>query len=171
MLDQRAEATKAHVYVIGHDVGPQKVGFTHDLSFRLKCLQRQEGNKTLAVFTSYEVPYNQALRAERMAHWLLRDKMVRTEWFDVTPEEAAEAVRKATSYDYGATDAIPPIEPRGRVLYPEHVMARLPKGTRERIAAVTGSADRADFIRQAVAEKLTREEDAREIKRREKAKG
>lgn len=156
------------VYVIGHDIGPQKIGFTDDLAYRLKCLQRQEGSRALAVFKAYEVPSAEALKAERMAHWLLRDKMVRSEWFDVTPQEAAAAVEKAVARDYTATDAVPPVQPRGRVLWPEHAMGRFPKGTFARIEALVGSSDRSDFFREAVAEKLERAE--AELERRERKK-
>jgi hypothetical protein len=148
----------ACVYVMGHRCGPQKVGYTGDLKLRLQHIRRDTRDAALPIFAHFEIATRWALHAERMAHWFLRDHAIRKEWFDVSPETAAAAVERAVSLAYEGMDLIPPVVPTGGAAYPEHATGRFKKGTFARMEAVSGSRDRAQFIREAVERELERRE-------------
>lgn len=85
---------QAYVYVIGAPDGPQKVGVAADVNSRRAMLQT--GNPVgLVVAHKVEVSRQDAFFVERYAHDLLSGDRVRGEWFDVSPEEAIDAVNAA----------------------------------------------------------------------------
>lgn len=101
------------------------------------------------------MPYRYALYAERYAHWLLRDRHFRNEWFNVEPDAAIEAVDKAAALDFPKIGRIPSLLDRKNLF-------RIKSDVLLSIDAVLAEdEDRTDFIREAVE---------RELKRRERAK-
>lgn len=140
--------THAYVYAVGHDVGPQKIGYSTRPQSRMRSLRAETG-QLVTVQAAYPIAREWAIHAERMAHWLLRAKHFRNEWFNCTPAEAEEAVKLATSINYDAADYVPTVV-RPNALYDEQITLRLVRGTFARIEEVVGSRDRADFIRAAI---------------------
>lgn len=85
---------KQLVYVIGPDVGPQKIGIA--LRPALRVREIQTGNPAaLRVALEFDPEECAALQVERRAHWLLHEVRLNGEWFDATPEQAIAAVRQA----------------------------------------------------------------------------
>jgi DNA-binding XRE family transcriptional regulator len=82
------------VYVIGAPDGPQKIGHAKRLNHRLRAIQSANGFK-LEVAGSFELPILEAQDVERYAHYLLRDRRLRGEWFDVSPTDAVAVVDRA----------------------------------------------------------------------------
>jgi Meiotically up-regulated gene 113 len=91
-----AAAFRFNVYVMGIDGGPQKIGISSDLEARL-VTTRQKQSAPVRLIASHERPGGDARLVERVAHTLLAAKRDIGEWFDVGPEEAAEAVLRAIS--------------------------------------------------------------------------
>lgn len=88
------QSRTAFIYVIGGPPGAVKIGFAVDP--RRRCLAMQTGNPhTLQVAYQLPVVENDAPAIERHAHWLLREKLLKGEWFGVTVAAAASAIRKA----------------------------------------------------------------------------
>lgn len=138
----------AYIYVIGHDVGPQKVGYSVNPRSRISGIRNDSG-MAVVVQSAFPIAWQWAGHAERMAHWLLRHKHFRNEWFNCSPAEAAEAAKLATSMHYDGADYIPTVT-RPNALYDEQITLRLLKGTFARIEEAVGNRDRADFIRAAI---------------------
>jgi len=88
------EASKQVVYVIGPDVGPQKIGIAARPALRKQSLQG--GNparlKVSAAVDPGEFP---AGKVEKRAHYILRDDRLVGEWFNVTADEAVKAIHQA----------------------------------------------------------------------------
>jgi hypothetical protein len=83
------------VYVIASTAGMVKVGISRAPAARLAALQTGHPFK-LTLFRQVERPKGDALRVEQTAHRILRaHRQHGTEWFKVTPEEAAKAVETA----------------------------------------------------------------------------
>lgn len=88
---------QAYVYVIGPVDGPQKIGFADDPKDRLSLFQT--GNHArLSVNYSLPLARVDVRRVEQCAHFLLQERRVRGEWFDVSPEEASDAISKAVKF-------------------------------------------------------------------------
>jgi hypothetical protein len=85
---------QAYVYVIGAEDGPQKIGVAIDPQERCRMFQTAN-HVLLKISLSIPVSRNQARYVERYAHWLLEDKHVRGEWFDVSPDEARQVIETA----------------------------------------------------------------------------
>lgn len=147
----------AYVYVIGSPEGPCKVGYTVATARRLKEIQKAE-TRRIDIFGKWPVGHAKALAVERYAHWLLRDKQISGEWFDVTPEEASGAVSRATRAGVDPDYPLPRVDMIGRGLgCGEHIATKFPKGTRERIrSALETDEHQADLIRAAVEAELQR---------------
>lgn len=85
---------QAYVYVIGTEDGPQKIGIANNPESRRAIFQT--GNpEPLMLAASVPVLKHEALSVERYAHWLLEGSRIRGEWFNVSPDEALEAVEAA----------------------------------------------------------------------------
>lgn len=85
---------QAYVYVIGAEDGPQKIGIASDPENRLTIFQT--GNPAaLKVSAALPISRDKAFAVESYAHRLLAHKRVRGEWFNVSPADAAKAVRMA----------------------------------------------------------------------------
>lgn len=149
----------AYVYVIGSQNGPTKVGYSVDTERRLKSIQRPKTQR-IQVFGKWPVGHASALAVERYAHWLLRDKQISGEWFNVTPDEASEAVYRAVNEGVDPNYPLPRIDLIGRrLLCGEHITTKYPQRTRERIRAVLADGEhQADLIREAVENELERRE-------------
>lgn len=149
----------AYVYVIGSPNGPTKVGYSVDTERRLKNLQRPITQR-IQIFGKWPVGYSSALAVERYAHWLLREKQISGEWFDVTPDEASEAVARAVNEGVDPNYPLPRIDLLGReLLCGEHIATKFPQGTRERIRGALGDGEhQANLIRAAIETELKRRE-------------
>ena len=83
------------VYVIASDAGFVKIGVSRYPAARLGALQCGFPHR-LTLFREWDRPKGDARRVERMAHRLLAaHRTPRTEWFSVTPKDAAKTVEKA----------------------------------------------------------------------------
>lgn len=140
---------RAFLYVVGHRDGPQKVGYSIDPPKRVRGIRDDASDQTLPIYRTFPVYRYWAGHAERMAHWLLREHHWRLEWFNCTPEQAAEAAERAAGLHYAGTDHIP-TTCRPNKLYDEMLTLRLRKGTLARMDAATGTPERAQFVREAI---------------------
>jgi len=93
------------IYVIGHDTGPQKVGFSNCPAIRAKAL-KVKGQPQFLVHYQHEVAPDDVRGVEALAHHLLDAKALGKERFDVTPGEAIHAVADATER-YAAGERAP----------------------------------------------------------------
>lgn len=84
----------ACIYVIGGPPDVVKVGFAVDLQRRLAQLQTASPHRLTVLFRQ-ETPAEDAAAVETQAHWILRDHRRNGEWFEVTVETAAAAIRSA----------------------------------------------------------------------------
>lgn len=88
------EVREVRVYVIGPNVGPQKIGVTGETSKRLRGLRGANPVELTLHFELKTEPFSARL-VERTAHSILSEKRLAGEWFDVTPQEAEAAVLTA----------------------------------------------------------------------------
>jgi hypothetical protein len=95
-MPQRLPPPHRYVYVIGPNTGLQKIGIATDPRGRLAALQTASPSK-LILHASIAVPFGAAHDVERRAHHRLRAARASGERFDVTAEEAIEAVEIAAS--------------------------------------------------------------------------
>lgn len=148
---------EVYLYVIGPEIGPVKVGRSMQPTERVKQLEAQAGVK---LFLTGQWPVGQAigLAAERYAHWLLRDKSVGAEWFDVSREEAAAAVVKAVTLDHYPHYAMPALDERSsEIRNGVYVRTKLARDLHDRMHEASGG-HHAAFIRLAVEAELARRE-------------
>lgn len=82
------------LYVIGSDAGPQKIGIASNVKSRLGGLQTSS-HLRLALVSKEPIEPENARLAEARAHSLLAKSRLVGEWFSVSPEDAAAAVRQA----------------------------------------------------------------------------
>lgn len=85
------------VYVIGHDTGPQKVGFSYNPEKRARVL-KVAGEPHYKVHYAHPVESDVVREIEALAHWLLDEHALGRERFDVTPDVAAQAVKDAVAW-------------------------------------------------------------------------
>ncbi len=95
-----------YVYVIGHDSGPQKVGYSGDPAYRAWCLKVAR-KPHFSVHYQLEICAQDVIGVEVLAHWLLRDSALGKEWFNVTPKQAAGAIDRAAAM-YARGERAPP---------------------------------------------------------------
>lgn len=150
-----------HLYVIANDDGAHKVGTSVAPQRRLSQLQIGSARQLRLARTMLS-PVPDADAVEAYAHWLLRASQAVGEWFAVTEEAAWVALVAAAEAVARGERAPERIAGVGRkMLWPDKIVAPLPKGSLARMAAVLGpEEDKTDFLREAVE---------RELKRREKA--
>lgn len=149
----------AFIYMIGPTGGPHKIGHSMNVERRVKQLQR-DAKGEIVITGKWPVGARIGLAAERYAHWLLREKHYRGEWFNVTLDEARSAVQHAIA-NAGSLDAyglVPPIDSGDRLVFPERLVTLFPARTSERIDAIAGKNRRAEFIREAIERELARRE-------------
>lgn len=84
----------AYIYVLGIPGGPHKIGYSYRPEDRVRAMER-EGRKGVYLCGQWPMGARVVQAAERYIHWLLRDKHLKNEWFNVSLEEAEDAVRKA----------------------------------------------------------------------------
>ena len=83
-----------NIYVIGSTSGPFKIGVAKNP--RARRSEIQIGSHTrIEVVYSVAVPGEDALLIERGAHRILREHRLSGEWFNVTKDQAEEAIREA----------------------------------------------------------------------------
>lgn len=154
-------SSKSHIYVLGYEGGPYKIGYGYDPTQRLLA-QKRRGHAEIYVVGSWPVGTSIAMAAERFVHWKLRDKHHKNEWFNVTFEEAKAAIELALSPGHiglhDPYDMIPPVtgvdKGLGRF---EFVRAQFKLGTKDRMRSVLfDSETMAAFIREAVEAELLR---------------
>ena len=150
--------TRFWIYVLGHEDGPQKVGFSNDPDTRARTL-KVAGRPHFIVHYRHEVPPHDVRFIEQLAHHLLEDKALGREWFDVTPDEAARAVASAVER-YAAGERAPGRDPSTLCNIPVRVLVSAEEAERitEFRARTPGIPTRSEAIRMLVLEAL----DARE---------
>lgn len=89
-----SSARTAHVYVIGSNDGPQKVGIAFNPKDRFIQVPKQ-GIGCEIKYTKECLSRDIAVAVERHAHFLLKDKSKGKEWFGVSIEAAILAVNEA----------------------------------------------------------------------------
>jgi len=151
-----------YIYLMGPEEGPQKIGQSMDPNRRLKQLQAKEGVK-LFLTGEWPVPVSKAMAIERYIHWLLRDKLFRSEWFNVTHDEAKAAIEKAVAGvdEFDTYEMMPVLDIGKQAHYDERLFTRYPRGTATRIDRAVGARERSNFIRAAVEAELACREKAK----------
>jgi DNA-binding transcriptional regulator YiaG len=87
---------QAYVYAIGATDGPQKIGIAIDPKARIAELQTGS-HIGLSINASAPVNRDELRTVESCCHFLLKASRIRGEWFDVTPEQAGQAIEQAIS--------------------------------------------------------------------------
>ena len=145
------------VYIIGPESGPVKVGQSASPDQRALQL-RSHTSERLFVMGQYPVGKALALSVEHYAHWLLRDRHIGREWFDVTRDEAEAAIRKALGGDHHPDYPMPPLNDYpGELKGGAYVRTKVSRGVMERLH-LASNGRHADFIREAVERELERRE-------------
>lgn len=149
---------KDFVYVIGAETGPQKIGIAGDVGRRLKSIQT---GSHVPIRVAFSIEANGAAEhVENYAHWVLREKRMAGEWFNVAPEEAVAAINEAVA-------AVARGERKERVvgnvgrkkLYDIRILLPLKSETLERLDGLLGEGEtRLDLIREAIDRELKRRE-------------
>jgi len=154
---KRETPDTSFLYVMGIDGGPTKVGYSTYTALRTRMLAKELGQD---IFLVGEWPIGKfvAMHAERYAHYLLRDKHYRGEWFSCTHDEAIAAVKAALDKPWDNDLLIPPLDVRGRdILLGEHIPTKFESGTKAAIkSALLEGEGRSDFIRTAVRHEIER---------------
>ena len=96
MSQRRLPPPCRYIYVIGPELGLQKIGIATDPRARLATLQTASPLK-LKIHASVAVPFGAAHAVERRTHEALRAARANGEWFEIAPAEAATAVRAAAA--------------------------------------------------------------------------
>ncbi|TXN22078.1 GIY-YIG nuclease family protein [Methylobacterium sp. WL19] len=109
MFDDTRLSGRYWIYVIGHDRGRQKVGFSNCPPVRARAL-KETGKPQFKVHYQHEVPSDDVRGVEQLAHYILEDRALGREWFDVTPDEAKDAVASAAER-YAAGERAPGRDP------------------------------------------------------------
>jgi hypothetical protein len=84
-----------HVYIIGHDAGPKKIGMSKDPLSRQNTLGVEGCREMECLYHSEAFSRADARRVERLAHLILADQHVEGEWFNVTVQEGQAAIATA----------------------------------------------------------------------------
>ncbi len=113
-------AHTSHVYVIGPDGGPFKIGVANDVDVRLRQIQIDQP-QPLAIMHRQVVPFSARYIVEKHAHAILAPHRVRGEWFGVPALRAIEAVMQAANdVEAGALPRAPSmVERQGRGTRPK----------------------------------------------------
>jgi len=96
--DSQSYEQYCHVYVIGPEGGPYKIGIAVDVAVRL--IDLQIGNHLeLKVLASVKVPGSaqRARSIEEQMHWAFWKRRVRGEWFDIPLAEAEAHLQRLTA--------------------------------------------------------------------------
>lgn len=86
----------SHVYVIGPDGGPFKIGVANDVEIRLRQIQIDQ-SRPLVIKHREVVPFSARYVVEKHAHAILARHRVRGEWFRVPALMAIDAVMQAAN--------------------------------------------------------------------------
>jgi len=85
-------------FAAGELWGPCKIGISHDPSHRVEELQRATF-EDLRLAKIFKFPNQEIAReVERCVHFLQRKKRIRGEWFDLSPQFAADFVELVISW-------------------------------------------------------------------------
>lgn len=161
--EKKPFASQSHIYVLGYEGGPYKIGYGYEPTQRLLA-QKRRGHAEIYIVGSWPVGTSIAMAAERFVHWKLHDKHHKNEWFNVTFEEAKAAIELALSPGHIGVhdpyDMIPPItgvdKGLGRF---EFVRAQFKPGVKDRMRSTLSEGEAmSDFIRVAVDAELKRRE-------------
>lgn len=154
----RASNALRSVCVARDGRGRHKIGSTGNPRLRAYHLRRKTGLPVEIVHLTKATSAGELV--EIAAHWLLADSHIGGEWFNVTAEQAIEAVAEASIQIEAGSRPASRLAKGGRpIMFPDLSPASLLRGTLARIdAARTDGENRADFIRQAVERELKRRE-------------
>lgn len=155
-----AKPDTAYLYVIGTSDGPVKIGHSLAPQRRLDDFRR-EGREVVVVGT-WPLGRSIALATERYVHWQLRQHHIRGEWFNVPRPDVLAAIHQALNRanEIDGRNPIPALDRHGpKIRFAEHMQARFPEGTFDRIDAVLAEGEeRTAFVREAVERELKRRE-------------
>lgn len=111
------------VYVIGPKVGPQKIGIARDIRLRLETLQVGCPLDLIVHHAEVTKDKHEARRIERLCHRILSANRRRGEWFDVSPQRAAQTVRDAIGEHSGAAFMLETMRDANRLTWAEYEAA------------------------------------------------
>lgn len=94
VLTVDADISRCFVYVIGPDIGPQKIGIATDPKRRLSQY-RTHNIQNVDIHFKQTCPRWKAREIEQHAHKSLSDYLHHGEWFEVTTARAIDAVKGA----------------------------------------------------------------------------
>lgn len=156
------------LYVVQARRNLVKIGMAAKPAARL-CSLQTGSTERLRLAHIVPVERSLAVAVERYAHWLLNEFRGSGEWFSVSAEQAATAIREALSAvsdgeRQGHSSVGRP--PLSRDTETKPTMVRLTASVRARIEAVAGPNRMAEFIREAIEAELVRRE--RELRRQNK---
>lgn len=152
-------SSPAVIYVIGSEHGPQKIGVSRCPRRRLQQMQGLNPQPLRIAHLSEPLDLN-AESVEAYVHWLLRDRQVSGEWFNIAAAEAKCAIASAILAVAGGAVAPSRVAGPGRkMLYPVRITLPLADGVTDRIDALVSDGEtRLDIIREAIERELKRRE-------------
>jgi predicted GIY-YIG superfamily endonuclease len=80
------------IYLIGSDNSAIKIGYASNIKKRLASLQTGSPHELIVLWEFTGLTETEARKIERAAHEALKAKRLKGEWFDVTLDEAIDAV-------------------------------------------------------------------------------
>jgi hypothetical protein len=89
------DSDSVHVYIIGHDTGPKKIGMSKNPTLRHAYLRVDGCREMACLYHSEAFTRAIARRVERLTHLILDERHVDGEWFNVTVEEGQAAIATA----------------------------------------------------------------------------
>ena len=104
-----------HVYIIGYDDGPKKIGMSKDPASRQKVLGVDGWREMPCVYHRQGFSRETARRIERHTHMMLAEKRIEGEWFDVTADEARTAISAAVA-SVQAGEQLPVVKPKRLII-------------------------------------------------------
>ncbi len=122
MTGPLTETGQRYLYVIGHDTGPQKVGFSFYPPNRARTLKKKGEPAPVAHWWSV-VPLQDIYAVEALAHWILRDKALGGEMFDITPDEGRVFVEE-TIARFAVGERAPDLREGARIVRLPMVMSQ-----------------------------------------------
>ena len=149
---------KNFVYVVGSATGPQKIGIAGNVERRLRSVQTGSHVPIVLAFSAETEGDGIAEQVENYAHWILREKRLHGEWFDVTPSEAKAAVSNAAAAVAKGEKIEKLVRNVGRKkLWDVRITLPITSETVERLdAALRDGEARLDLIREAIEKELKR---------------
>lgn len=130
MADNRKETT-AFIYAFSMPEGPTKIGRSISVLRRKKEIEKDR-NCSVVIVGEWPMGHSRAEAAERYIHWLIRDKHIANEWFDIKKDEALSVITKALTDPWDARYIVPSICLIEKMMKRgEYIPTKFPRGNHE----------------------------------------